>query len=255
VYDSDRYVEAQVGSRFRKVAWGSVSVYRQPDAKLNEALDLGEVKGRIVDNYAFLTVEADDADEAKAKLVTLVDRMLQHLALKYNVPLTYNGVIMQDEAGNQYPIRSASMRVADFRGYDLDELRNEVQQIQAYVALNDERLDRALTYFEHAVWLFEQRSQQGDVRSRHAAQVASSIFLNLWKAITTIVGDPAERDYQSRYKKLGLDYRFFKERIDKVTRMRNDLDVAHHHLDPAILTQLEDSIGEAPRVSGFALGA
>jgi hypothetical protein len=244
-YNSDQYVEAPISPRFRKVAWGSVSVYRSPDAKINEPLDLGEVKGRIVDNYAFLTAEADGAEQAKVTFVTSIERLLQHLALKYNIPLTYNGVIMQDEAGNYYPIRSVTMHMAGFRAYELDELRREIQQIQAYVPLDDERLDRALTYFEHAVWLFEQRSQQGDVRSRQAAQVASSIFLNLWKAITAIVGDPRERDYQSRYKKLGLDYQFFKDRIDRVTQMRNDLDVAHHHLDQAILAQVEGSIGEA----------
>lgn len=248
-YESDLYIELPTGDRFRKVAWGSLSAYRSPESKLSEPLDFGEVKGRIEDNYVTLTVESDDADQAKAKLVNSVDRLLQHLALKYNVPLSFNGVSMKDENDNWYPIRTVRMNVVSFRAYNLDELRNEVQEVQAYVGLDDERLDRALTYFEHAIWLFEQRSQQGDLRSRHAAQVASTIFLNLWKAITTIVGDPDEKDYQSRYKKLGLDYSFFKDGIDKVTRMRNTLDVAHYHLDPTVIAQVDQAIGEAVAVA------
>jgi hypothetical protein len=244
-YESDLYIEAPTGDRFRKVVWGSLSVYRSPESKLNEPLEFGEVKGQVEDNYVTLTVQADDADQARTKLVNSIDRLLQHLALKYNVPLSFNGVSMADENNNWYPIRSVQMNVVSFRAYNLDELRDEVRQVQAFISLNDERLDRALTYFEHAVWLFEQRSRQGDVRSRHAAQVASSIFLNLWKAITTIVGDPDERDYQSRYKKLGLDYPFFKDGIDKVTRMRNSLDVAHYHLDPTVIAQVDEAIGEA----------
>ncbi len=115
-------------------------------------------------------VEADNADEARAKLITSIDRFLQQIALKFSVPLMYQGVLMEDETGNRYPIRTETMQVLGLRTYNLDELRDEVQQVQAYVGLNDDRLDRALTYFEHAVWLFEQQSQQGDFRSRHTGR-------------------------------------------------------------------------------------
>jgi len=243
-YQSDFYIASHTGTRFRKVAWGSLSVYRPPEAKIDQALDLGKVKGHITDNYASLTIESDDADDAKAELRTLIDTLLQHLALKYNVPLAYNGVIMQDEAGNGYPIRTVSMKVVSFRAYNLDELRDEIQQVQSYAQLSDDRLDRALTYFEHAVWLFEQQSQQGDLGSRHAAYVASSIFLNLWKATTTIVGDPSEKGYQSCYKNLGLDYRFFKDRIGRMTIMRNTLDVAHYYLDATVVNQITVAMGK-----------
>jgi hypothetical protein len=244
-YQSDFYIHSQADPRPRKVAWGSLSIYRSPEAKLDEPLDFGEVKGRITDNYASLMVEADNADEAKGKLITSIDRLLQQLALKFSVPLSYRGVVMEDETGKRYPIRTETMPIIGLRTYNLDELRDEVRQVQAYVGLNDDRLDRALTYFEHAVWLFEQQSQQGDFRSRHASQVASSIFLNSWKAITTIVGDPNEGDYQSRYRKLGLDYNFFKNGIDKITKMRNTLDIAHHHLDATVVEQVEEAMGEA----------
>jgi hypothetical protein len=245
-YESDQFMEVETGKRFRKSGWGSVSVYRQVTNRIDEELAIGDTRGRIRDNFIWLTFEADDAEEGKARVRTLVDTFLQHLALKYNITFSYNGVVMEDEEGNRYPIRVVGMPIADFRGYNLDELRQELRLVQQYVDLDDDPLSRALTYFEHALWLFERLNPDEIGSQRHRAQLASSIFLNLWKAVTAVVGDPSrDRDYQSRYRRFGLDYDFFKDGISKIKRMRDDLDVAHHSLDTTAVAHAQAAMGEA----------
>jgi hypothetical protein len=74
----------------------------------------------------------------------------------------------------------------------------------------------------------------------------ASVFLNLWKAISVIVGDPNEdSDYQRRYKKLNLDYGFFKTKIEKIRYLRNTCDVAHYSLTEESLKEIEVNFGEA----------
>lgn len=80
--------------------------------------------------------------------------------------------------------------------------------------------------------------------------VVSAAFLNLWKAITTIVGDPSsDPDHQSRYKKFGLSFEFYREKIRRVQELRDDNDVAHHSLDLSRLDTIEREFGEATNVA------
>lgn len=53
-------------------------------------------------------------------------------------------------------------------------------------------------------------------------------FLQYWKAIAVIIGDPSrDRDHQERPKKLGLGRHFFRQRIHPMNELRNNFDVAH----------------------------
>jgi hypothetical protein len=53
-------------------------------------------------------------------------------------------------------------------------------------------------------------------------------FLQYWKALTAIVGDPSgDRDHQSRPTKLGLGRQFFRQVVRPLTEIRDNFDVAH----------------------------
>lgn len=53
-------------------------------------------------------------------------------------------------------------------------------------------------------------------------------FLQYWKALATIVGDPSRaKDHQSRPHRLGLDRTFFRQRVKPMHNIRNSFDVAH----------------------------
>lgn len=107
-----------------------------------------------------------------------------------------------------------------------------------------------LITIKQAHLLFSRRGFLTNPFFRQHSMLISTAFLNLWKAISTIVGDPSvDRDYQSRYKRLGFDYEFFTQKIEKVRDLRNHYDVAHYSLDPAHLETVEKSFGEAAQIA------
>lgn len=82
----------------------------------------------------------------------------------------------------------------------------------------------------------------------------SAVFLNLWKAVSTIVGDPShDRDYQKRYKKFGFDYQFFTSKIQLLNKLRNSYDVAHYSLDENLLKEVDANVGEAQNIAAEVL--
>ena len=73
--------------------------------------------------------------------------------------------------------------------------------------------------------------------------LAAAAFLFLWKALSAIVGDPSsDRDYQRRYRDLGLDYAFFRDTIEEIRRLRNEEDVAHYRIDSGGLDVLKNKL-------------
>ena len=104
----------------------------------------------------------------------------------------------------------------------------------------------AARYFQHALWLVDQRGRVTDPYDTNAAMLISSIFLNLWKAASVIVGDPSkDKDYQKRHRALGLTDDFYNEKIMPLRRLRDDSDVAHYSLRNADLEKLKETIGAA----------
>jgi hypothetical protein len=85
--------------------------------------------------------------------------------------------------------------------------------------------------------------------SRDPDFIQAAIFLNLWKAVTPIVGDPSRvrRDrYQRRYKALGFDRKYFDDKIEDMKKSRHNSDVAHDELS-------RDAIDDLPAEEGTAI--
>lgn len=133
--------------------------------------------------------------------------------------------------------------------YDVAELRTNIDNAAAAAALSDERLARALRYYHHAIWLFEQQAKLADPYSVDGAMLISSVFLNLWKAASAVVGDPTkDKDHQTRHRTLGFDDEYFRTRIKPLRDLRNESDVAHYSLRGQDLAQLNAVIGAASNV-------
>ena len=116
--------------------------------------------------------------------------------------------------------------------------------------LEDPVLDRALQYYEHAMFLFDRRNQIADLFSSHFRYMISEIFLNMWKAATAFIGDPSvDNDYRSRYRRLGIDREFFETKIEVVRNIRNDYDVAHYRIDEERLAEIERNYGLVKEVA------
>jgi hypothetical protein len=62
-------------------------------------------------------------------------------------------------------------------------------------------------------------------------QVVATAFLQMFKALVTIVGEPGvDGDHQQRAKRLGLGADFWVSRVKPLYKIRNESDVAHYSL-------------------------
>ena len=229
---------------FHKVGWGALSEYRADKDAINESISFyNSITGKIRDNYITLEADAENADEAKRKFRDALTGFMQNLCIKTRVPHSFKGVTMYDEERRRYWNGPAEFGM-NVRTYALDTLRPQLIEAAQAAGYSDECLHRALSYFEHAVWLYNHRREV--MTSPHSAYLVAAVFLAIWKALSVVVGDPSsDKDYQKRYEQLGFDHKFFKERIESVRRYRNELDVAHYHLDPQAIERLEPHVSEA----------
>lgn len=236
------------------MGYGSFSKYREENKATNLSFTLGNVQGHIRDNFLSLEVDSNTSGEAYIIVQQALETFLQHLTLSQKRPFTFEALIIESEDGQLYTIPPI-IGLGNFTTYNLDKLRQDIQEAEASYHLQDSRLDRALQYFDHALFISEKRKQIADVLSRHYRYLIASVFLNLWKAVSTIVGDPNndKKDYQSRYKKFGFDYDFFKLKIEYLRELRNNYDVAHYSLDENRLNEIDANIGKAQNITSEVL--
>jgi hypothetical protein len=235
------------------VGYGSLSEYRQENEAVRHPLHLGNVQGRIQDNFIFLQVDATTYIEAYDMVVQAIEKFLQHLSVNQRRPFTYKPLIIEAEDGKHYPVPKM-LSLGRVTHYHLEQLSKDIQEAEAACFVQDTLLDRALQYFEHALLLYEKRGQIADPLSRHYQYLISAVFLNLWKAVSTIVGDPShDRDYQKRYRTFGFDYQFFTSKIQHLNKLRNSYDVAHYTLDENLLKEVDANVGEAQNIAAEVL--
>jgi hypothetical protein len=220
------------------------SIYRDKHEKIDVSLKLGDTTGRILDNVMTLDVETDDYQKAYLKACGVVDVFLQHLAVSQGLLFKARATGLEDCKGIR-PI-PASIPLGSLRIYNLSKLADDIREAECSWGLSDERLARALEYFEHALFLFEIARNVVFSSGRHSALCVSESFLNLWKCETSIVGDPSVRKdgYQRRCTRLGLD-NTQKEALARIARLRNDYDVAHYSLSTERIRVVEKEFGRA----------
>ena len=238
----DRFTGAIVGH-------GTLSDYRDLDGAISQDVEVLGLKGKLFDNHLALDVEGATPNEAYARAARAVDSLLMHLAVNQRRSFAFEGLSIMSSSG-KIGLVPKPVRIFAVAQYDLSKLGSDIIAAQAFSWLKDAELERALEYFEHGLNLYEERNQGSDPFSRRFRMIISSVFLNIWKAISTLVGDPnKDHDYQSRYKKLGLDYEYFKEKIERLRYLRNDCDVAHYDVSTRSLERIENECGEAIRIA------
>jgi tetratricopeptide (TPR) repeat protein len=237
------------------LGYGSLSKYREEDNAINLSFTLGNVQVRIQDNFFFLEVDSNTSNDAYSIVLQALETFLQHLTLDQARPFTYEALIIESEDGQLYRIPTI-ITLGNNAVYDLDKLRQDIQAAEASYHLQDSKLERALQYFDHALFISEKRKQIADIFSRHYRYLVTSVFLNLWKAVSTIVGDPSsDRDHQRRYKQFGFDDDFYRSKIKYLHTLRNNYDVAHYSLDVNQLNEIDVNIGKAQSIASEVLRA
>jgi hypothetical protein len=224
------------------------STYRKEGDKINLSLSLGGTCCRVLDNIITLAVEAEDYGEAYGKACSLVNVFLQHLAARQGLPFKARTLRVEGAQGS-YPV-PMHVPLGSLRVYNLAKLAKDIKDVESSWSCSDERLARAIEYFEHALLLFEIARGLLHCSAGHYGLCISESFLNLWKCVTSIVGDPSKRKdtYRTRCDQLGLD-EAEKQALTRITRLRNDYDVAHYSLSPDRIRVVQQEFGKAARIA------
>jgi hypothetical protein len=134
-------------------------------------------------------------------------------------------------------------------------LVGQIATAAASSQLDDPRLSKSLMYREHAAFLFETRLRVGFF-TPHFSFLLTSAYLNMWKAITTILGDPSiDSDYQSRFLNFGLPKGYWDGHVRPLKKIRGDVDVAHYSLETDTIPIVEGAFGAAGQVCKAVLKA
>jgi hypothetical protein len=232
-----------------RVGYGSLSEYRPDEGAIDQPLRLGPVLGHIRDNFITLEVRAESHQLAFTVALDAIDSFLQHLSVSQNRLFEFKPLILQAKGGATYRVPILGT-LASVTHYHVDSLRQDIEHSQEFCVLNDTRLLRALGYFEHALFLFEKRGEFASTVSRHFRYLIAAVFLNLWKSVTAIIGDPSvpKDGYQKRYREFGFD-EDFRATLDRLKSLRDDYDVAHSTLDASRVDQVEATVGEAKNIA------
>jgi hypothetical protein len=221
---------------------GTLPIYRTESNSVSLTLSLPTASARIHDNYLFMTVAADTPKQALLDALTGAG-LLMRLVGADRGELFYAKVeSVVDESPKAHPL-PAILPMGSFTLYDTGHLSRQFQVAAESCANCDDRLRKALLYFQNAAWLFGQYLKPASQLTTAAFSIASLAVLELWKACSAIVGDPSVRKdcYQRRYRTIGID-NSLKDRIDDLKSLRNDYDVAHYSLEPEVQQTLQGKL-------------
>jgi hypothetical protein len=236
------------------VGHGSMSIYRRDDEAIRETLKVDEFTIRFSDNYVFIEVESHNGQNALSRCLEFLERFLIQLSVHLRRPFSYDILGLTDEQNRRYLATPETISLTTVTTYNLDDLRQAIHAAAEASSALDDRMNRASQYFEHALFLYEKRQELAQPGTRHYSALISSVFLSLAKAVTILVGDPSsDHDHQRRYKDIGLDYDFYKNKIGRVLELRNSYDVAHHDLTGRGADVIEQNYGEAVETTSTIL--
>lgn len=231
-----------------KVGYGSLPDYRNDNEAIDLHFSLGIIEVELKDNFIFTKVDCDNSHEAYEFTILEINKFIQNLSLNNGLHFSCQPLIIESEDGQIFPIPQYSS-MGNVCVFNLEEFKNQIIDAIRYQGIQDTRLEHALAYLGHARYLFAIRMQIASPLSDHFSMLISSIYLNIWKALSSIVGDPnVDKDYQSKYKLYGFSEEYFKDRIEKIRKLRNNYDVAHYTLDDERITNIEKNFGEADQI-------
>lgn len=236
---------------------GTLSQYRSPEQAVDLSIASHTSELTLTDNYLRLSVDADSAQDAVDTAIPLADRLSQALSALHGTRFSATYLSTEDKLGNPQPVRARPQQLLRFEVtvFNTAELCDRVRTAFAWAENADAPARKALLYFEHACLLQEYSSTLQPL-STHASFTQALAFLQLFKALTSIVGEPGtDRDYQRRSATLGLAADFWQTKVKPLYTVRCEEDVAHYSREmpePGVFLR---RYGEAAAVFNEALSA
>ena len=212
------------------VSHGTLPLYRQADEAVSANLTTSRFSVSIKDNFLDIGTAGDDPQAVTDGVLAYVDTLIQALSSMYGERFLASLLVAEDETGAPLDVRVVPRKVQLFAAtvYNTAELSERFVKAATWAAAADDVARKALFYFEHAC-LLNEFSQTLPLSGPHAAFSRASAFLQLFKALTSIIGDPSsDRDYQSRCRSLGLPKDFWQTSAKPLYDVRNEDDVAHY---------------------------
>lgn len=231
------------------VSHGTLSRYRTNEEAIDLELEVEGSRMRVWDNFFSLRVEAADQGAALSKGRSVFDRYLRLVMTQQGDLFEYEILQIESEDGvvDARP-QPQAIRVMNMTVFNLEQLRIFLAEAARRSSAKNERLDKALVYYEHARLFFRMRGLV-PIFSTHQSFILASAYLNLWKAISVVLGEPGtDSDYQKRFRDIGFDTNFWKEKIQPLLTVRNDHDVAHYSLDATAVGAVDKNFGNAEAV-------
>lgn len=235
---------------------GTLPVYRTEEQALALDHSVGQVRLEIRDNFGSLWIASDSLEFASRDGRAVVERLCRSLSTIYGLRFSAELQFIEDADG--VPRRWSNpqfIQLGSFVTFNLEELSTNIRKALGWAELADSTVQKALLYAEHACLLNEYAASDESF-SVHAAFSRSLAFLQLFKALTTILGDPSsDRDHQSRFRTFGLPADFWERRVKPLYKIRNDSDVAHYSIDAPDPLGFATTFGHAVVVLREALDA
>jgi hypothetical protein len=206
------------------------SLTQRTDAEaLRTSFSLNDKTFSAADNRFIVSLYSSDAKRAIEEARLELQRVLRYLSTLMKGPAFAFAVqpLFVEEGAKILPAQDwfSGRR---FFVFDNAATASELKHIGDLLSgiPHDRRLDQALEYFVLGDELASLASDwESDERDRAIAPLR---FLQYWKALTTIIGDPSRSpNFQSRPKQLGLKRHFFRQHIKPLQDLRNDFGVAH----------------------------
>ena len=225
---------------------GTLPEYRRDDEAVMVDVVKGGLRMAVSDNFVRVYANADDAEEAYGAATELVDLVCQTMAAQAGVVFRAAYLSTQDAEGAPQQVRRRrTIQFFNATVYNTRELQERLQTSFSWASRVDARGRKALLYFEHGCLLAD-FAQTLSTFSSHAAFSWGLAFLQLYKALATLLGEPGtDRDYQSRAGRLGLPTDFWTTRVKALYKVRNDEDVAHYSLDTPDHGAMVNRFGQA----------
>lgn len=211
------------------VANGTQSEFRPEDGCASAVFSVKGLQAVLRDNFLELALVASDMQSAVSLGESYAASLARGLSVMHRERFSTEFLSVEGDAGNVHgPSPQSNPTLLRVTSYHIPELNDRFLQASEWAVSFDTRACKALFYFEHAC-LLNEFAQSLPFAGPHAAFSRALAFLQVYKALTSIIGDPSsDRDYQSRCKRLGLGKDFWSERAKPLYVVRNQSDVAHY---------------------------
>ena len=235
---------------------GTLPIYRTDEEALKLDHSLGGARLVLHDNFASLWIESADVATAFRDGKALMERVCQSLSTLYGFRFRAAFQFIEDDTGTpKQVVESRMIDLGSFVTFNLGELSEKIRLAFGWAERADATVRKALLYAEHACLLSEY-AQADEKFSVHASFSRSVAFLQLFKALTTIVGDPSsDKDHQKHFRNIGLPADFWEKRVRPLYKIRNDDDVAHYSIEMPDPLGFATTFGQAMGVLRDALTA